>query len=79
MTAAASLLASAEAFDLIGEPDNASQCRIWALHAETCPYGEALYRHFATQSAERATRKLREFHSSTEAGAANNKPPRIDA
>jgi hypothetical protein len=63
MTAATSLKASAEAFDLIGETDNASQCRIWALHAETCPYGEALYRHFATQSAERATRKLREFHT----------------
>lgn len=65
MNAITSLQASAEVFDMIGNPETASFCR---QMAEDCKasgiWGEPLYRHWASECAVKATAALHRFHHS---------------
>ena len=63
MTAAKSLLASSEAYLAIGDEVSAAFCKRMADDASALgPIGEQLYRHFASEAAERASVKLQQFN-----------------
>ena len=60
MKPAASLRASADIFNSIGENFSADFCRNMAFHAADHP---ALYQHWARQMAQRAADKLQQFNA----------------
>ena len=66
MNAIASLTASAQAFEAIGEHHAAEMCRQMAEDCKSAGIlGEPLYRNWASQMAERATVRCQKFHNSS--------------
>ena len=63
MNCVATLSASAEAYLVCGDELSAAMCSRMAAEAEALgPIGERLYRHWASEQAERSARKLAEHN-----------------